>query len=176
MCVEAHIKAENSEVRCELWLTKDGELIGRADVMEGNYVWEIKHATRAEMRALRILMASKQANDYIGATAVRTNTEVKDLGPAGRFEGEFTITVMGEIYLVRYDTPQYGAIIYSVVPTGTLAKVNYPLEYRERSTSTAKAMNVVYGILGGGLGLAGSWLLNQEIFDGGKPMLNPSPG
>lgn len=181
--VQMHIKATNSGVECELWLTKDGKLVGRADVMEGNYVWEIKHATDPSIKESRMADAQKQARGYIGLTAIRTNAEVKALGPAGRFKGSFTITIYNgmtaEIYLVEYETPRSGTITYSIHSTNVAAKVNYVLKYEERATEKGESKLVAYilgGVVFGGAVLVGAGILKQVIFDGGKPMLNPSPG
>jgi len=117
MCVEAHIysKYASAGVEVELWLEESGKLVGRADVMKGNQVWEIKHGGNDDLtKASRTTTAAKQAKGYIGKTAIRTSTTVEQLGEANAFEGNFTVTVRDSSYSVKYSTPAEGAIIYII--------------------------------------------------------------
>ena len=123
--VQLHILSMNSSnIQVEWILTG----FGRADVVDVSLgvVWEVKHAGKD--RALRETQAKNQAKKYIGGE--HDGVIIKDLGAAGRFEGEFCIRIGKYTYEVKYDTPQDGVIIYAVNETKrSITEYNAVYEY-----------------------------------------------
>jgi hypothetical protein len=88
--------------------------IGRADIVKlsTGEVWEIKHAgstTESEMSAMS--SACTQLLRYTGnETSLHT-------GKAGAFSGYFIINFDNTSYLINYETPDAGVVLYYVNPT-----------------------------------------------------------
>ena len=113
--VQAHIAANYPSITTEF----TGLDVGRADIVQGCFVWEIKHAGTQPL--LRTAMAMLQAYGY-----TLVSKEQLYLGAANTFHGEFYISVLGYSFLVAYTTPAAGAILYTVTATE-----NYSGEYFE---------------------------------------------
>jgi len=156
--VEQHIALVYT-VQTEVWL--DGKK-GRADIYDPKtgYVWEIKHGHHNEM------VAQAQAQGYVGQKTAKSKSLVKDLGPAGAFNGSFDITVLETSYHVEYTTPQSGVVIYSVRETQPQTQAQFGLI--KTSTGTQREQYYAYGgkydlvvasasavLLSVGLGLSG---------------------
>ena len=106
--VQAHIIATNLFEK-ELYLSG----IGRADIYDPatREIWEIKHGgSSAPMIDERTNQALLQAQKYVKKY---TKTPLC-LGAAGTFTGQFVINYGTQSYLVSYDTPQDGVILYYV--------------------------------------------------------------
>ena len=110
--VQAHIILKNSIIDKELVLPG----IGRADIYNPKTyeMWEIKHGgSTSEMKNERRLSADNQVSKYIqGAKEKLGLTYYK--GHAGAFNGEFILTCDSVSYLISYDTPANGVILYYV--------------------------------------------------------------
>ena len=91
---------------------------GRADIYNPatHELWEIKHGgSTDERKSERILSAGLQASRY--ANGSKTVFEVPyHKGRAGAFNGQFCLDCYDITYLVVYDTPQTGVILYYVLP------------------------------------------------------------
>ena len=161
MLVEAEIKAKNPDILLESWIRKDGELIGRADlVSKSGDVWEIKHASSNVVG--RAMEARNQAYKYMYGEVVRTGTSINRLGSVGAFSGEFTINGPNETYHVTYRTPSNGVVLYYVktIPHESVAtyclpeKVKSTLPITSSVNKAAEACAIFFPILiGGGAGL-----------------------
>ena len=131
-CVQNHIIKNNSGMDGELWLKSKqyGVLIGRADLMnsEGE-IWEIKHGGKNPEQ--RRLLASLQVMSYVGSIAVRNNTHVIGLGGTNAFKGSFIVNIGKFSYLVTYETPSYGVVLYYVSETEYQENPDYVLNYYE---------------------------------------------
>ena len=143
MCVEAHIysKYAIAGVEVELWLKDAGKLVGRADVMIGNQVWEIKHGGNDITAVARAQIAKAQAQNYIGAIAVRTGITVARLGDANVFEGTFTVTVRDSTCQVTYRTPEPGVILYFLEQTEYQEDADYvlfPVKSEKKSSANSQ--------------------------------------
>ena len=111
--VQAHIAQNNPGVKIEARLST----FGRADVLEGGAIWEIKHAGTDPVG--RALIAGAQALGYTWL-----NDEVTHLGASGKFSGTLYIQCLQNSYEVKYGTPAPGVILYTVQEIG-----NYDGEY-----------------------------------------------
>lgn len=165
MLVEAEIKASHPYILKEAWIKKNGSFIGRADLVStSGDVWEIKHG--GDNPLARAEIAKNQAEKYKGGVAVRTDTQIKHLGPAGAFSGHFTINGLdGETYLVDYNTPQNGVVLYYVKTVSHEATATYKLPEKTQSPSTVTQcvpqtatagiliIPIFFGIGGGSFGL-----------------------
>ena len=112
-CVAAHIIATNPTRSLE----KERWLVGmtyRADIVDttDGLVWEIKPDTGGIEQAST--KARDQLEKYLGLTTVRDNTKLNNPGEAGAFQGSFYICAAGDYYLITYETPSEGAVIYHV--------------------------------------------------------------
>ena len=133
--VELEIKGTHPHILKETWIRKDDKLIGRADLVStSGDVWEIKHG--GDNPLARAEIAKKQAEKYKGGVAVRTDTQINRLGPAGAFSGYFTInSPYGETYRVDYDTPRNGVVLYYVKTILREAAATYELPEKAKSPS-----------------------------------------
>ena len=110
--VQAHIVFKNSIIDKELVLPG----IGRADIYnpETYEMWEIKHGgSTDEMMNARITNADSQVAKYVQLAKERINLPYRK-GHAGAFNGEFILTCDSISYLITYDTPAAGVILYYV--------------------------------------------------------------
>jgi len=80
---------------------------GRADVVSGTAVWEVKHAGKDPTS--RTTLAWAQAMTY-----VCFNEELTTLGAAYAYSGVFYIQCLEYSYMVEYSTPTSGVILYTV--------------------------------------------------------------
>ena len=113
--VETHIVENYVNTSMELWIYRGDRLVGRADIMQGNSVWEIKHGgSSPETIVARIMLATIQATSYVGGRTARDARVVQQLGSAGAYGGSFVINILGSSYEVSYCTPSYGVILYFV--------------------------------------------------------------
>ena len=179
MCVEAHILSKYSTmgVEVELWLVNEkGTFVGRADVMIGGQVWEIKHGGNdPATQNARIGTAQLQAKLYLDKTAVRNGNTVTCLGPQNAFNGHFTVTVLDRSYYVEYTTPAEGAILYVITEIKRLKEADYELmatPYEE--PANAKTMVIVQPSAVGigiciGVGVALLTCLSDELSPMGRP-------
>ena len=123
--MQAQILATSgSEIVVELVLPG----IGRADVVntETGRVWEVKHA--GKYPELRKLIAAAQAVGYIGGE--QHGVLIEALGDEGEFQGEFLVFCVNRYYLVTYNTPMDGVVLYSVEDiTGTENAYEYATIY-----------------------------------------------
>lgn len=84
--------------------------VGRADIYkpETDEIWEIKHGGSSE--------AAQQKNTNEAIKQLEGYLEYKGIplriGAAGAFKGEFVLDCGGCSYLITYDTPQDGVILY----------------------------------------------------------------
>jgi hypothetical protein len=65
------------------------------------------------MRAERILLADDQVSRYINGAMGKLNMTYKK-GHAGAFNGQFILSCDSISYLITYDTPAAGVILYYV--------------------------------------------------------------
>lgn len=116
--------------------------IGRADVVHEGLVWEVKHA--GANRINRTTEAWAQAITY-----QIFNKEITGLGAAGAFDGYFYIGCEGNAYLVSYDTPASGAILYTVSPvqnyTGQYYAVFIPSTNKQEEIEQGLQLLIVGG-------------------------------
>jgi hypothetical protein len=106
--VQLHIRENNRNISTEWILTG----FGRADVVDTTLgvVWEVKHA--GKIPEARTTEATLQALSYVGGKHGRTT--ITGLGEPHAFTGQFHITIEGNLYLVTYETPAPGVILYTV--------------------------------------------------------------
>ena len=103
--VEAHIVLDGVAQK-ELVLPG----VGRADIYrpETGEIWEIKYGGSSE--------AAQQKNTNKALEQIvlyLNNKEIPlQIGAAGAFKGEFVLDCGGYSYLITYDTPQAGVILY----------------------------------------------------------------
>ena len=111
----------------ELWVSKGGEKVGRVDIMRSNgSIWEVKHGTNNPIvRKARMIAAKWQAEQYLGAKADRNDVAASNLGEVGAFSGSFMVECRGQMYLVTYETPADGVILYYVQETQKSGKPDY---------------------------------------------------
>ena len=86
--------------------------IGRADIvcLETGEMWEIKHGGSTEASwEVGIHNADARLDKYLFKGGILRK------GAAGQFVGEFTIEFGSSDYLVSYETPQPGVILYTVI-------------------------------------------------------------
>ena len=110
--VQAHIVFKNSAIKKELVLPG----IGRADIYNPKTyeMWEIKHGgSTSEMKNERRLSADSQVSKYIKGAKEKLGLTYHK-GHAGAFNGEFILTCDSVSYLISYDTPANGVILYYV--------------------------------------------------------------
>ena len=105
--VQLHIIASKA-VEKELYLPG----VGRADIYnpDTKEIWEIKHGGNSlSMQSQRRTDAEEQAKKYVKGAG-------KDwcLGHANAFSGEFVLKCGSITYLISYDTPASGVILYYV--------------------------------------------------------------
>ena len=109
--VQAHILATGLAKK-ELYLPGTGF----ADIYDPKTgeIWEIKHGgSTSEMQSTRSDNAYNQVTRYLGCE----NPPMKlSRGHAGAFTGAFVINYDNTSYLVTYDTPRPGVILYYVAP------------------------------------------------------------
>jgi hypothetical protein len=87
--------------------------VGRADIYkpETGEIWEIKYGGSSEA-------AQQQNTNKALEQIVRylNNKEIPlQIGAAGAFKGEFVLDCGGCYYLITYDTPQDGVILYYTI-------------------------------------------------------------
>ena len=90
--------------------------VGRADIYKPttSELWEIKHGgSSSEMIDARMILAEYQVKNYVSGAKAKLN-EIYHLGHAGAFNGEFIINCDSVSYLITYDTPTPGVILYYV--------------------------------------------------------------
>ena len=145
--VQGHIQ-ENYNVQTEVSL----QTFGRADILKDGGVWEIKHA--GTNPAMRELSAYAQATTYVWL-----NEEVTHLGGAYAYNGSFYIGCMGSSYLVTYETPCSGVVLYTVSEVnnynGDYAYVYSPSKQEDE----AKRLGV--GLVVGGVAALGGAMLGN---------------
>lgn len=112
---------------------------GRADIVDTSTgaVWEVKHASTCPNE--RAAIAQSQAKGYVGGR--HENIKITKLGKAQTFEGSFYILCGDSLYLINYETPLDGAILYSVREVRNNRRRPFA-EYvpkKEFSSSTAQA-------------------------------------
>ena len=90
--------------------------VGRADIYDPETleIWEIKHGGSApSMQMQRTSDAINQVNRYIKGANEKLD-QVLRVGHAGAFTGSFVINCGKISYLVTYDTPEPGVVLYYV--------------------------------------------------------------
>ena len=112
--VQKHISANYPNIEIEF----TGLDVGRADIVQGSSVWEVKHAGTQPI--LRTAMAALQAYGY-----TLVSEEPLYLGAAYAFSGAFYISVSGSSFLVEYTTPASGAILYTVTPVDNYSEAYF---------------------------------------------------
>ncbi len=124
--VELHISSHSNRILVSELVIYSGA--ARADLVDSNTgeVWEIKSGAGPGPTA-RALLAQTQARSYIGGKGKRNNMPITitQLGSENAFEGKFTISCMDKTYLVTYETPAAGVILYYVTDTSYQENVNY---------------------------------------------------
>jgi hypothetical protein len=100
----------------------------RADLVDQNTgeVWEIKSGAGVGAAA-RTVLAATQARRYIGGKGKRGNKSITitQLGSKNAFQGSFTINCLDRTYLVTYETPAAGVILYFVSETKYQTNADY---------------------------------------------------
>lgn len=145
-CVQEQICNNENDIDKELWLTKNGKLCGRADLMnKDGEVWEVKHS--GTNPALRTLHASLQAISYKDCKAIRTNTYVTGLGRPHAFSGSFVINTATESYLVNYKTPTWGVVLYSVEQIKYQDAYDYYLGKKQKEAVTPASGMTMFPII-----------------------------
>ena len=141
--VEAHILAKYPGTSKEYTISG----FGRADIVKGSEVWEIKHAGMNPIG--RIAAATAQASYY-----VLSDENLDRLGDAGTFSGNFVITCFDSSYNVDYKTPSAGVVLYTVTEIGTTSKqgdvVYNPKYEKDKYSVGAKITLPAVGFAGGG--------------------------
>ena len=147
-CVQAEIGDEDAGILTEVVIPKyvpemNRKVNYRADVVNHatGSVWEIKHA--GAIPDIRINVAQKQARYYINGDYNHHGKEGRTtgLGMKKAFSGQFKIAVGNTAYLVEYDTPAEGAILYKITELGN--KSAYRCEYLLAFEEKQKAEEVV---------------------------------
>ena len=112
--------------------------VGRVDIYDPDTheIWEIKHGgSTTEMQRIREDKAFEQVNRY------RENRkDWLQIGHAGAFTGEFVINCDRQSYLVYYETPSPGVILYYVfgqIDYEPYASYAYKTQKRESSVWAA---------------------------------------
>lgn len=165
--VQQHIATKYINQHIEI---ETGDKRGRADVVRGTAVWEIKTEKTGAAAAL------KQAMKYIGMHCNKTGETITELGEAGAFNGEFFINYPGGVCMVKYHTPEAGVILYSVQELGEempeYAMEYAPVyEYERKKNVQVKHANIPSGgaILAYGLGSVGIlWGIGGGVGGGHK--------
>ena len=147
--VQAHIRVTyGANYSTEMSLSG----FGRADIVNTvtGHVWEVKHA--GQFPSARAAIATAQATAYIGGT--NGSTTITGLGEAGAFTGYFYIQCMNECYLVNYETPQKGAVLYSVkrVENCSESPFRVYVPKKQKESSKGKAVWGLIGFAGAGRG------------------------
>jgi len=129
--VQERIVRFNSGIAKELWVAKNNEQIGRADLVgiTTSSVWEVKHLNSKMTLEAGIMLAQTQARKYIGAETVRTGTTITGLGAAEAFGGTFVVNCLDSTYEVEYFTPAAGAVLYTVREIEFQANADYAFNY-----------------------------------------------
>jgi len=145
--------------------------IGRADIvnLETGEVWEIKHA--GNIKGIRILTAQKQARGYINGN------EVKKLGAANSFSGSFTFSYCGDSYIIYYETPAEGAVVYWIEEVDD-GNYEFDLDPNTVNTTVAGSAALLATYLYGKslLGNSGMAYASRPIGFLGIPILGNGPG
>ena len=106
--VQADIKAENFGVETEVDVDRGHYRGGRVDVYQNGMIWEVKSEGSAAL-------AAPQAESYLNCKVSRRAEYVKELGPAGAFNGTIDLSsFFGYDYVITYWTPSEGVILYRV--------------------------------------------------------------
>ena len=159
--VQFHILFMNNAMGKELTIPGTG----RADIYNPNTceMWEIKYGgSTNEMKNERILSADSQVSRYVkGANEVFNSPYQK--GHAGAFEGKFILTCDSFSYLITYDTPADGVILYYVEQLKkkvSTAPVVYPSkDYRFTKNEVLWALGA--GAVSG-VAVFGAYVLNKD--------------
>ena len=118
--------------------------VGRADIYdpETKEMWEIKHAGSIPVE--RMELAGKQVWKYIEASDY-----IYHKGHAGAFTGGFIINCDKISYLITYDTPTQGVILYYVEQMyGYIYETEHvyvPVALRQKQNVTSIALGVGFG-------------------------------
>lgn len=120
--------------------------LGRVDLINSSgLVWEIKHAKG--IPETRTKAAQKQAMEYEGMQCLATGLMVSGLGPAGAFQGSFTLSISNYYYQITYWTPAEGAVLYSVAEIDKpQTQAAYAYEFVEERKIVPVAMPVPQGV------------------------------
>ena len=128
---------------------------GRADIVNGSSVWEVKHAGKKPVQ--RMILAFSEACGY-----VLLNNELDTVGVWGAFDGSLYIGCADSSYRVEYCTPFWGAVLYTVSEDpsykGAYAAVVVPKNSKSETTIPHMA---------GTLGIAGTPFAFGGEFGGG---------
>ena len=142
--------------------------VGRADIydLETKEMWEIKHAGSIPIE--RMELAGKQVGKYIEASDY-----IYHKGHAGAFTGGFVINCDRISYLITYDTPTEGVILYYVEQMYEYVyeteHVYVPLALRQEQNVTSIALGAGLGVAalllcGGGGGILGDPLCYRDWY------------
>ena len=142
--VQAHIIASGL-VSMELYLPG----VGFADIYnpESHEIWEIKHGGYAtETQHSRVNEAMNQITKYIS----NKSEILLQVGHAGAFSGKFYINCGAKSYLITYETPEPGVILYFVQQMNNL-QTNPAFAYvpKERKLESYLIAGAALGFLGG---------------------------
>ena len=148
--VVSHIQ-KTYNVQTEVPLSK----YGRADIVSGSAVWEVKHAGKDPMQ--RMFIAFAEACGY-----VLLNEELDFLGPINAFDGTLYIGCAGNSYKVEYYTPYWGAVLYTVSNDP-----NYKGEYAAVFVPKSKEFKAVIPNMAGAPSIAGAPFIFGGISGGG---------
>jgi len=110
--VQVHITIKYTFVKKEHVLPG----VGRADIYDPktHEMWEIKYGGSSDrMKVERILFADSQVSRYINGAKEKLNS-IYHKGYAGAFDGSFILYCNEVPYLITYDTPARGVILYYV--------------------------------------------------------------
>ena len=110
--VQAHILLSNPHIP----LAKELSLgaYGRADIvkLDSQEVWEVKHGGGPGYSSI-LQVARDQVIRYLGGKDI-DGYPIKHAGRAGAFSGEFVINCGKTSYLINYNTPKEGVVLYYV--------------------------------------------------------------
>lgn len=138
--------------------------IGRADIYnpDTHEIWEIKYGGSSDaMKAERVLLADSQVSRYIKEAMKDLNT-IYHKGHAGAFNGQFILCCDSISYLITYDTPKAGVILYYVEQ---LKKK----ELNAFATYPSKEYNYANTMVQSALGVGCGYALAACIFGMGSP-------
>jgi RHS repeat-associated protein len=122
--------------------------VGRADIYDPNTneIWEIKHGGSTEqMQSLRRVEALTQIGRYKNGASKKLNM-VLQAGHAGAFIGGFVINCENISYLITYDTPEPGVVLYYVRELKTYEPAASFAYVRQRSRKSSLSCLGLVGI------------------------------